>query len=519
MNYALVIITVVFASGIGLGMMVECARSLPFLYWLAVGMMVCCIILARWKGFLVVGSLVVVGVLGLMRFRATERSFERLYERASHLNEVIGTVVSYPNISEQYISFIFDPDNIPAKIRVTWFGEPKHLAEQSIYYGDRLRLIGRTSVPDQFADFDYRGYLARQGIFAVMTISEGKDKVTKLGVGRSYLLRLGDLVRHRLLARLDQSLSPAESSLAHGLLLGDRTALVPQIEESFRQTGLMHLLAVSGLHLGIFLAGLWFVLRALRLRPAVSYPIVGLAVAIIVWVIGPRVSLLRAGILFGFLAMGSVLADFGIILRRWVNPLQGLAAAALIILGFRPNSLWDAGFQLRFSATASIILVCSPRFGLRDWTRRVAERVPFFSKPVSYVLTLLVVSIAAQAGTAPFLVYHFGTLYPFVLLANLVAIPLATCVLWIGLSFSILLLPQLLLPISRMLQFTLGLLIAVVDVLSRIPLSALVVPAWMGVWLGGLVFFLFEVAVYSGDELSSTRYSTSITSSSLGFET
>ncbi|GAF68560.1 unnamed protein product, partial [marine sediment metagenome] len=127
MNYALVIITVVFASGIGLGMMLECARSLPFLYWLAVGMTGCCIILARWKGFLVVGSLVVVGILGLMRFRATERSFERLYDRASHLNEVIGTVVSYPNMSEQYISFIFDPDNIPAKIRVTWFGEAKHL--------------------------------------------------------------------------------------------------------------------------------------------------------------------------------------------------------------------------------------------------------------------------------------------------------------------------------------------------------------------------------------------------------
>jgi len=504
MNYVLVIIALVFAGGIGVGMMLPGTCSLSFLYWLAVGIAGCCMILARWKGFFVVGSLVVVAVLGLMRFRSTEQSFERLYERASHLHQVIGRVVSYPNISEQYISFTFDPDDIPAKIRVTWFGEAKHLAEQSVYYGDRLRLIGRIGAPEQFADFDYRGYLARQGIFATMTIGEGKDEVEKLGVGKSYLLRLGDLVRHRLLARLDRSLSPAESSLAHGLLLGDRTALLPQIEESFRQTGLMHLLAVSGLHLGVFIAGLWFALRMLRLRPAVSYPIVGLAVAVIVWVIGPRVSLLRAGILFIFVGMGSVLADLGIILRRWVNPLQGLAVAALVILAFRPNSLWDAGFQLSFSATASIILVCNPEFGLQNWIHRVAERVPFFSKPVRYILTLLVVSVAAQAGTAPVLAYHFGTLYPFVLLSNLIAIPLATCVLWIGLSFSILLLPQLLSPISKMLQFTLSLLIDVVEALSHIPLSALVVPAWMGMWLVGLVFFLFEVAVYSCDEVSST---------------
>ncbi len=89
MNYVLVIITVVFASGIGLGMVLECARNLPFLYWLAVGTTVCCIIFARWKGFLVVGSLIVVGILGLMRFRATERWQHP--ERVQHGNMFIAS--------------------------------------------------------------------------------------------------------------------------------------------------------------------------------------------------------------------------------------------------------------------------------------------------------------------------------------------------------------------------------------------------------------------------------------------
>jgi len=512
---SLIGVTIAFAAGIILGSHFRSGFSPVVLYGMAVGVFLVSLLIVRWRRGFLSGLLIVIALLGVLRYQTAQPSMELLYRRAGQLREVTGTVVSYPDLGKGYTAFVLAPDHIPAKIRVTCFWEEGERAK--ILHGDRLQLVGKGEVPKRFADFDYRTYLARQGIFATMAVN-GEGQIEHIGAGGNPVFRYGDAIRQKLLARLDRALPLLEAGLAHGLLFGERAALSEDVEEAFRRTGLMHLLAVSGLHLGIFLAGLWFVLRLCGLRPVITYPLVGVAVLLVLWVVGPRVSLVRAALLFAFLGLGSVLADIGIILRRWVSPYQGLAAAALVILAMRPTALFDAGFQLSFGATAAIIATFDPTFGVQVWVQEFAERVPLPAWSVSYPLALLVVSLSAQAGTAPFLAYHFGEIHPLLVVANLIVIPLATCALWCGLIAVLFLPTPLFLPMAAFFGWVLKSLIWVVTKLAAFPFAVLGVPSWIGVWLGGLVLFLFGVGLYSRGESSWTLYSTSITSRSFSTE-
>jgi len=511
MCYTLLGMTVAFALGIGVAHFFRLEAAPVFLYGSAVGVFVLSLLFSCWRRCFLGGLLIAIGLLGALRYQTLSPSLESLYRRAPLLREVTGTVVSYPALGAGYTAFVLAPDSLPAKIRVTCFwGETGAV---KILYGDRVHLVGKGKAPKRFVDFDYRAHLARQGIFATMAISES-GQLERLGIGGNPILRAGDGLRQRFVEQLDRLLPPMEAGLARGLLFGERAALPEAVEEAFRRTGLMHLLAVSGLHLGIFLAGLWFALRLLGVRPVIAYPLVGVAVLLVLWVVGPRVSLVRASLLFAFLGLGSVLADLGIILRRWVSPYQGLAAAALVIVAMRPTALFDVGFQLSFGATSAIIAVFDPGFGVQRWVQDLAERWPFPAWTIRYPLALLAASLAAQAGTAPLLAVHFEQFHPLLVAANLVVIPLATCTLWSGLATLLMLATPLLRPTATLFGWTLNALIRIVTQLSGLPFTVLLVPPWMGVWLGGLVLFCVGVAVYSRGASSWTLNTTSIASRS-----
>ena len=508
-RYSVIGIGIAFAAGIVTGGVLPNGVPVVALYWVAVGIAVTAVVVRRWCRGALALLLVAVALLGAIRLHTYLIPISSLYRHAANLREVTGTVVSYPQLGSEYTTFTLAPEHSDGCIQVTWFhGDNDHIP---ILYGDRIHLTGTGRVPPRFPDFDYRAYLARRRIFATFAV-DANDRVDHIGTRMSTLIRYGDRLRQTLLTRLDQFLPPAEAALAHGLLFGDRTAIPDTIATAFRRTGLMHLLAVSGLHLGIFLAGLWFGLRLLGLRPAITYPIVGLAVGVVLLVIGPRVSLVRAALLFAFLGLGSVLADLGVILRRWVNQFQSLAAAGVVILAVQPTALADAGFQLSFGATAAILALYSPGFRITQWATRVTEPVPIITRPLRYTLLLLATSAAALAGTAPVLAYHFGMIYPLSLVGNLVAIPLATLALWVGLPALLMSATPAIVLLGAGLRGTLHALIWIVDWLSRLPLAAVAVPAWIGVWIGGMVIYILLVAVYLRDHSSCTLYSTSITS-------
>jgi ComEC/Rec2-related protein len=240
------------------------------------------------------------------------------------------------------------------------------------------------------------------------------------------------LLRARLFRLLQARLAelPGQTGgLLQALLLGSREGINPELEGLFRRSGTLHLLALSGLHVGILYllaAALLSFLRDRRLR------LLGAALLLLLYLflIGWKPSLERAVIML--LAGAS-----GFALDRDTQPLNLLALAAVLLLLLRPYYAGDLSFQLSFLALLGLLLVASP---LQRLLRPYLPR--FLALPLG-------ASVGAQIATAPLLLARFGALYPGGVLASLVLIPLVTLLLWTGLSYlllAVLALPVLWLP-------------------------------------------------------------------------
>lgn len=500
MRYCVVAVFCSFGAGIALGLALS--DDVPSLIPLTLSAIVTLAALAA-RNEMLRRWLVLLAVCGLGLARAAAVDPFPLWSklRAQGLQEVTGSVTSYPSLGEDHITFTLRVDALPGALRVTWFLPEESV--RSVHYGNRLTLVGSVRLPEAFDGFDYPAYLAGRGILATMLVGED-GLLTETGVSGSPILQLGDRVRQSALRSLRIALNGAEIGLAQGLLFGDRAALSEEIEEAFRKTGLMHVLAVSGLHLGIVLAAVWFVLRRTGVRPAIAYPIVGVLVLLVLWIVGPRISLVRASLLFAFLALGSVFADFGWILRRSVRPMNGLAAAAVIILALRPTDLTDAGFQLTFAATAGILIVVSPTVRAR-WeasVERIARRSGALAPLTRHALTAILISAAAQAAVVPVVAWHFGTFHPLLVALNLIVVPLVTIALWVGLPG--ILLTSLGARVFCALPFGWALrgLSGAVEAFARIPFVEFTVPPNFGLWTAALVGFLLLAVHYSSDSSS-----------------
>ncbi|MFQ5794572.1 MAG: ComEC/Rec2 family competence protein [Candidatus Bipolaricaulia bacterium] len=363
--------------------------------------------------------LLTVVALGVVRHAVSQLSFETLYARLENLRTITGTVIDYPAHGGGRSRFILKPEGEPGAVQIFYDHGPQDYL--SVGYGDRLRLSGTSEVPWTSDAFDYRAYLRHRGIWGIVRVRE-MDEIERLGTGGHPVLRWGYQTRETLFGVIDRYVSNPEAGLLKAILFGERAYLDREIETSFQRTGLAHILAVSGLHLGIIIGILWWGLKRLRWSEARIYLILLPIVLIYLIIVGFRVSLVRATVLFGFMGLGWVLAELGLILKRWRNLYQALAAAALILLMVNPGALFDVGFQLSFAATLAII-ACTPTF------EAILQRLG-----VQFFRSLLAVSIAAQLGVAPIIAYHFHQVYLVIILANLIVIPLTAVALFGGIG-------------------------------------------------------------------------------------
>ncbi len=297
--------------------------------------------------------------------------------------------------------------------------------------GDRVRLTGRLEPlprPRNPAQMDYGAYLARQGVGAMMEVESEADAVF-LSPSRDPVTVLSNAVRARVRVALARHVSDGGSrALLGALLLADRSGIEAPTLDAFRETGLMHLLAVSGLHVGLVGLALYVLLKPVlgRLRLSrremeVGRAAITLAVlAVYVWVAGASVSVVRAFVMVALVIVGKTL-------DRPSDSLNTLGVAAVAILVHRPAALFDVGFQLSFGAVAALVTL-TPLL-----TASVPQRVRR-SKAGVFVAGSVATSIAATLGTAPALLAHFGQLPLGGLVLNIVAIPLTAVTLGAGLG-------------------------------------------------------------------------------------
>ncbi len=288
----------------------------------------------------------------------------------------------------------------------------------------RLRRLRRRRNP---AGFDVGGYLRPRGIYATMAVSDTAE-LALLGHRLTRTERLVAPAQGYVRNQLARLIPTDEARVVlEALVLGDRSGLEDETRRRFARTGLMHLLAVSGLH--VLLVGMVFygLLRPVLLRLRLGWKAMELTRAaatmtlllLYMMLTGANASVVRAVVMAGLFIGGTVL-------QRSSHPLNTLGVAAVILLLARPGYLFEAGFQLSFAAVAAIVTLHP----------MIYERMPetWLSKPFRRsLITSTTVSLAATLGTMPVLLYHFGQASFAGLLLNLAAIPLTALTLASGL--------------------------------------------------------------------------------------
>lgn len=395
----------------------------------------------------IVAVVLVMGCAGGARHAFYETPSPRALRPAATSNSeamsLQGVVTDAPERTEEATRFTLKVDTlfgkrdtarVDGRARVTL--QPSPWAEDvgpfpEVRQGDVLWLKGALRSPPRLRNpggFDYGAYLARRGICCMMHVGE-PDHVTVQGNQRGMIGTAFVLARKHIRRQIDRYVPSAGGrAVLRALLLGDRSRVTDVQRDRFAKTGLMHLLAVSGLH--VFLVGmvLYVLLRPLLMRFQLRWRAVeGTRAVLTVTVLGfymlltgSRPSVVRA-VIMATLFIG------GIFFQRSTHSLNTLGVAALALLAVRPPALFDVGFQLSMAAVAGIVTL-NPRL-----LEMVPER---YRAPqgADWLVSTGTVSAAAILGTAPVLLFHFGWMSAAGLVLNVVGIPFTG----LGLSAAIL---------------------------------------------------------------------------------
>ena len=296
--------------------------------------------------------------------------------------------------------------------------------------------------------FDYRRYLEIHGFTGSTFVSSWKwqkvrvslEGLSRLERTKLYFLRL----RTRLLKRLavDES-SEDQYAVVAAMALGDKSALTKELREVYAVTGASHVLALSGLHLGIIYTLLSLLIVGRRWQ-MVSQMLIVLCIWAFVFLVGMSTSVVRSATMLTVYALLSL----GYRDKMTVNT---LAFTAIVMLMVHPLSLYDAGFQMSFMAVLAILVFMPLLEGLFPTEYLLTHQ------SVRWLWSMVAVSVSAQIGVAPLIAYYFGRFSTFFLLTNFIVIPAATLILW--LSPVVLLFPSLahlLLYIVKCLNTVLG---------------------------------------------------------------
>lgn len=286
--------------------------------------------------------------------------------------------------------------------------------------GDQLLLATSIAPPANdrnFDEFDYGRYLIRKGISGIGYVSDGSWKVIAHTTSRTILQMALDY-REKLLSLYRQlGFEGDEFAVLSALTVGYKDELSEDIRESYSVAGASHVLALSGLHIGFLYALIFFCLKRLPDRwKGVKLLRVGL-VLILLWSFafftGLSPSVVRSVMMFSFFTL-SELWD------RESFSLNTLAIAAFFMLLCCPDWLFDVGFQLSFCAVVAILLIQPLLYRLIPVHRWIGK----------YVWGLISVSIAAQIGTAPLVLFYFSNFSTHFLLTNLLVIPLVSIIMY-----------------------------------------------------------------------------------------
>lgn len=406
-------ICLAFLAGVGLASLIKVSAILILAAAFFAAILFIAGILLRKHLVCVAGILLAGFVMGFWRFdSAWSRTLDNdLAGLSGQTVNVSGVVINDPVSKGSSQQVIVQPDRLNGKILVLARPYPQYR------YGDRIEFTAALERPQAFSGFDYKNYLAKDGVYSMVRY----PKVELISPDNGNPVYAGLLwIKHKLMDGVGQALPAPHNSLLIAILFGDQSGLsgcsakeleadpdCAKLKEKLNISGLRHLAAVSGTHITImagiiapFLIGLgWWRQKALW------------ATLVFLWcfilMIGLPASAVRAGIMGSLIILAQIIG-------RSADYLRLVAIAAAIMVAQNPLVLrFDIGFQLSFLAV----------LGMACFAKPIGYKLGKIIKKPDFLRQGLAVTLAAQIFTLPILIYNFGYVSPYAPISNILVEP------------------------------------------------------------------------------------------------
>lgn len=348
-----------------------------------------------------------------------------LFEKPHFINLTVREKLKNTSYSDRYIAIVNRADKKEKTGRIL-LNIPKDSTNNELEIGTSLLIKGTLtknkplSNPNQF---DYNKYLENKKIYAQLYAEVGQIKIgSKIQKNIWYY---SSKLSARIIRNLERNnFNKTELNVALALILGQRQEISPDIIRDYQYAGAVHILSVSGLHIGFILLFVTFLLKPIpntRRGSFIKLIVILLSLSSFAIIAGLAPSVVRSVTMFSFVAIGSHL-------RRSVNIYHTLLVSILLILLAEPSFLFDVGFQLSYVAVFFIIWL-QPLLATL-WNPKTK-----FSK---YAWNILTVSFAAQIGTLPLSIYYFHQFPGLFFVTNLLIIPMLSVIMALGVVVMIL---------------------------------------------------------------------------------
>jgi len=478
----------------------------------------------QYKKFVIIGFCILFLVLGIWRHQVALLKIENNELRKfNDLNQnitLIGIVSGEPDIREKSLKITIKvnesltedgPRTTTGKVLVTTNRYPEY------QYGDKLKISGKLKTPLEFEDFNYKDYLAKDGIYSVIYLP--KIELLEKNQGNLVYAKILEF-KNKLRESIEQNLSPPQSSILGAMILGDKRKLSEDLKTKLNIAGVRHITAISGLHITILTSILMTILIGLGLWRQQAFYFSIILMTLFIIMTGLQPSAIRAGIMGGLFLLAQYLGRMSVSSRA-------IVFAAAVMLAINPLLLkLDIGFQLSFLAVMGIIYL-GPF--LREWfssspeAKGILEDLPkefkkfithfygvpyyFFAKVLGKNKTIIstaAMTLGAQFFTLPILIYNFGYVSVSAPITNLLVVPLLPFIMISGFIFG--LAGMIFQPLGWVLSWIswllLTYLIKIVDFFSQMP------PAYFkDPWAWLVIFYLtFGVLTWKLNEKQKLKF-------------
>ena len=324
-----------------------------------------------------------------------------------YTTELTGKVITEPiqkNDKQQFVLEVFDVDGQKIKKEKTLVYAS---TVYNIEYGDIVFVSGKLNIPEKPVFpyiFDYNLYLQRENIYTIFyqqnfeLIEKQPNKIKQISLK----------VKNNIENKIDNFFNSSVSSVLKSMITGNKSSLDKDIKEDFINTGLIHILVISGLHIGFCAAIFMFCFKLLGLKLNYVYLLTIPALFFYVLLTGANPPAIRAAIMFSCLLIA-------LMLNREPLIYNALALSALIILIFNPQSMFTASFQLSFLATFGLLYLY-PKFSMCFGKIK--------NKFLGSIWNIICITLSAQIALIPLLVFYFGKISIVSFILNLIIVPI-----------------------------------------------------------------------------------------------